>query len=239
MQMNREQSPLELYQTAYNLHYRERKISSACLVYERIIRDFPQSDAAAYASVQLQKIQANETLRKLARGKAPVGPIILFSAINFILLVGALLFGFIQIRQIRTSVDNQKTMARAIGKMYANQDEQALEILNDLKIIAQGDITPYALSAEIHRKNKRFLKARKEFETFRRLYPRHQLPAAELALIDTEEEEYRKERAESKPADAVAEKTSPKPANRAKPRSRSAPKRKPRLLIDPDSLTFF
>jgi TolA-binding protein len=239
MQSHNEQSPLELYQTAYNLHYRQKKISSACLVYERIIRDFPQSDAAAYASVQLHKIQANETLRKLARGRQSSAPLIALTIVNFLLVAAGLAFGAYHFKRISDAVNHQSIIARALGKMYAGQDDIALEMLNDLKILAQGDVTPYALAAEIHRGNNRFLQARKEFETFSRLYPDHDLPALELSLIDKEQDAYHKRLEAEREAEQARIEQKPAPTTRAKPRRRRTPPRKPRLLIDPDSITYF
>ena len=52
-------SPLELYQKAYKLHYKSNDIEAAYSLYEKIIEQFPEDNISAYASIQLQKIQSN------------------------------------------------------------------------------------------------------------------------------------------------------------------------------------
>ena len=59
-------SPFELYEEAYQLHYREKKIPDAVKMYEAIMREFPDSSECGYSFIQLQKIKANAVTAKLA-----------------------------------------------------------------------------------------------------------------------------------------------------------------------------
>lgn len=58
-------SALHLYHTAYRCHYEENDIKEACRLYREIIRHFPDSNEAAYAVVQLEKIGAKEAIKML------------------------------------------------------------------------------------------------------------------------------------------------------------------------------
>ena len=55
----KENSPLELYESAYKAHYIEGNIPEACRMYKTIIDEFPNSNECGYSVIQLQKIQAN------------------------------------------------------------------------------------------------------------------------------------------------------------------------------------
>ena len=85
-------SPLELYQQAYKLHYIERKIPDACKIYERLISEFPDSDACSYASIQLEKIKAGRATRELEHPGATKGP-----SVSFLLTAVMLLTLFLTI----------------------------------------------------------------------------------------------------------------------------------------------
>ncbi len=61
-------SALQLYKMAYQLHYEEENIKEACRLYRQIIKQFPDSNEAAYAVIQLEKIGANEAIKLLNGG---------------------------------------------------------------------------------------------------------------------------------------------------------------------------
>lgn len=61
-------SALQLYNSAYRLHYENNDIKEACRLYREIIRHFPDSNESAYAVVQLEKIGAQEALKSLQGG---------------------------------------------------------------------------------------------------------------------------------------------------------------------------
>lgn len=61
-------SALQMYNSAYRLHYENNDIKEACRLYREIIRHFPDSNESAYAVVQLEKIGAQEALKSLQGG---------------------------------------------------------------------------------------------------------------------------------------------------------------------------
>jgi hypothetical protein len=61
-------SAIQLYNSAYRLHYESNDIKEACRLYREIIRHFPDSNESAYAVVQLEKIGAQEALKSLQGG---------------------------------------------------------------------------------------------------------------------------------------------------------------------------
>ena len=58
-QLPLENSSLEIYETAYRLHYIDKRIDEALKYYEVLIREFPDSNECGYAAVHIQKIKAN------------------------------------------------------------------------------------------------------------------------------------------------------------------------------------
>jgi hypothetical protein len=58
-------SALQIYHMAYRSQYESNDIREACRLYREIIRQFPDSNEAAYAVIQLEKIGAQEALKDL------------------------------------------------------------------------------------------------------------------------------------------------------------------------------
>lgn len=244
-----EDSPLELYQKAYNLHYGENKIAEACDIYERLIREFPSSDACAYASIQLQKIKANDMLKGMARRRGGPGALVIsLLVVNFLLVAGVGVCLFFAINQINTNNKNQFFLSNILGKMYVGKDDEALTLLEELKITTRNDILPFSLSAEIYQKNNQYLRARAEYEKYQRLYPGNPIVAEYIRKINREEDAYIKHKMrEQKVKEEIPEevmesldrKASPKPAVRSPSKSRGPVSRRPKLLVNPDSVSFF
>jgi len=46
-----EKTPLELYETAYRLHYTENRVAEAKKYYEALVKEFPDSDECGYAVI--------------------------------------------------------------------------------------------------------------------------------------------------------------------------------------------
>jgi hypothetical protein len=162
----------------------------------------------------------------------------------------AVLATLLAVNAHRVEAQKQKTgeLIRALGKMYSGRDDDALDILRHVKIGYRNDITPFALSSEIYRKNDDYMRARKEFETYRRLYPKDPLPELEIAEINQEEDEHIKGALEAKsgsapiPEDVVKEEDR-KAAVRAGTGSSSTAarpaKKRPKLLVPVDSIHYF
>jgi tetratricopeptide (TPR) repeat protein len=247
-QNDADSSPLKLYQRAYELHYKERKISDACSIYEQLIKRFPDSDVSGYASIQLHKIHANEITRKMARQLVPPFPVLLLLIVSVLLLAAAALMFGIHVRRLNDQHMKHSSVSRALAKMSADKDDEALDVLREVKISFRKDITPFALSAEIYRKNHDYLRARKEYETYRRLYPKDPLPEAEIEEINKEEDAHIKRLMEEKkktkalPEEVVkaqAKKRATRAVKRRRRRVVAPVKPKPKMLVPADSISYF
>ena len=249
-----ENTPLKLYKQAYVLHYKEQKIAEACDLYEQLIKEFPGSDVSAYASIQLHKIHADDATRALARRSLPTLPIIIALGANIVVLIIICIFFAVQMNRINIEREKYSALSRALGKMYTGNDNDALDILRELKISFRNDITPFALSSEIYRKNRDYLRARKEYETYRRLYPDDPIPEMEIALINEEEDTHIKKKMSEKneekppiPEEVVKEeekeaqkRAAARAAKRKRIKRRYPPKKKrPKLLVPADSISYF
>jgi tetratricopeptide (TPR) repeat protein len=179
-----ELSPLELYETAYKLHYIDKKISHAVLAYEKLIKEFPESNECGYAVIQLQKIRStnlSEEIKLTEKGQNPL-PLIAFGVALFaVLACGATVWYFKKLlaeEKYRTTLTTT-----AIGKILRGDDDDALRVLAELKTIDKGNITPFELSADIYRKRDQLKNAAGEYELFFRLNPQRVPTDAEKAIM--------------------------------------------------------
>lgn|GEM_PF-6149201 len=242
-------SPLKLYHHAYQLQYREHKIAAACDIYEQLIRQFPDSDVSAYASVQLQKIHAGEMTRRMARKQALPLAMVIVLAVNCACVVVLAVTLAVSMHGGRMRDAHYGRIAQALGKMYGGKDDDALDILKTAKISNPRDVIPFMLAAEIYRKNHEYLKARKEFETFRRLNPGDVLAEIEMERINEEEDAYignkmkKQEKVKTIPEEMVRQEDLEAKARAEEQRKRTTRampvKKPPKLLVPRDSISFF
>jgi tetratricopeptide (TPR) repeat protein len=166
-----ENSPLELYETAYRLHYAENKIPEALKYYEALIKEFPESNECGYAVVQIQKIKSNDVAASVA-GKNKAHPLTTLSFLLCLLIIacggGACL---VLKNKLSASQQQISLSVRALTNVLCGNDEEALNLLNEMKFLSKTDITPYELSAQIYRKAGKIDKARAEYDTFFSLNP--------------------------------------------------------------------
>jgi len=166
-----ENSPLELYETAYRLHYAENKIPEALNYYEALIKEFPESNECGYAVVQIQKIKSNDVAASIA-GKGKAHPFATLSFLLSLFIAGAAGIGWIIVQDKLSAAQRQTSLSvRALGSALNGNDEDALMLLNEMKLLSSSDITPYELSAQIYRKAGKIDKARAEYDTFFSLNP--------------------------------------------------------------------
>jgi len=85
------QSPLELYQYAYHLHYEENNFSKASELYQQIILAFPDSHESGYAAIQLQKIHS-KSVADIFEAKITKRTLLLSSAFSFLFICVIALF---------------------------------------------------------------------------------------------------------------------------------------------------
>lgn len=242
-----ELSPLELYQKAYNLHYKEQKTDQAIGLYEKLLRDHGESDAASYASVQLQtlhphKHSASKT-PKVSTGPNPV--VVVLLVINLLALASATVWLFVSLRLIENRQHEQAVLTRALGRITAGNDAEALELLDRLKALVPDDVTAYALASDIYRRNHKYTAARREYELFQRLNPSAPSTGAEISRINSEEDKWiaesKKQQAQKLPQDIVkeAERKTIRRSPARRTRRPDGDEAKPKLLVDPSELQFF
>ena len=169
-----ENSPLELYETAYRLHYAEKRVSEALRYYEALIREFPESNECGYAVIQIQKIKSNDVAASISPGDEKRGahPLAVLSFLLSLLVIAVLGAGaYLLHNRLAASEERTSLALRAVGKILENNSEDALMLLGEMKLMSPGDVTPYELSAHIYRKRGQIEKARAEYEVFYSLNP--------------------------------------------------------------------
>jgi tetratricopeptide (TPR) repeat protein len=169
-----EQSPLELYETAYKLHYVENRIADALLHYQKIIEVFPDSNECGYASIQIQKIKAENLARELKKAGKILHPV---SMVAFILGTLSLLLsatiGYIINSKVTIESKRSTLTSKALSKLHNGDGDGALKILTELKILSSKDILPFELSADILCKQNKFTAAKEEYTLFYKLNPKY------------------------------------------------------------------
>jgi hypothetical protein len=141
-------TPFELYEEAYRLHYREKLIPDAVKIYETLMREFPDSSECGYAFIQLQKIKANEITERLQAGGGTWNPMILVAAFAgytaLIIAIAGILIAFHELRMEH----NRTTLAVAtLAKMQAGNQNEASKILTEMKRRYPNDILAHELSS--------------------------------------------------------------------------------------------
>ena len=190
-----ETTPLQLYIKAYNLHYEDNNFNEARSIYRQLINDYHGSDIADYASIQLSELAK---LQNENRGKAPVAQqnnfnrlLIAFIIINFILIAGIIAFFTGKLNKYNSDLSTMSKISQVYAKLYTGKENDAFKILNEVKINNKNDITPYAISADIHLKNNDFIKAKNEYEIFQKLSPENALDKEVVKNISMAEELYK------------------------------------------------
>lgn len=185
-----EKTPLELYESAYKLHYIEKKFSEAVSAYEQLISEFPDSNECGYAAIQLQKIKigsiSGKSAIKHSSNLHPIAMVALIIGCISLIGCGAITYYF----KSQISADQHQSMLaiNALAKIIKKDNDGALKLLNDLKTFRHDDIIPFELSADIYRKNHLYKKAYLEYELFFRLNPIRQPSSAELEIMNSDKE---------------------------------------------------
>ena len=166
----KENSPLELYETAYKLHYIEGNIPLACRMYKAIIDDFPNSNECGYAVIQLQKIQANDVADRVHAATNYLAMFqIIAVTICIIVCLTLSIAAFLSIKKAKSDLEALSLVSQAISVLYAGNDTDALEILNKAKVVSRGAMSaPYLLTANIYMNMQQFTRAKAEYETYQR-----------------------------------------------------------------------
>jgi len=249
-QQSMENSPLEIYETAYRLHYIDKRIDEAIKYYEILIREFPDSNECGYAAVQIQKIKANGLIRefnKSSKSTTPVAVVSLVLATISILLTASASYYF----YLRYKAEQNRTRLAltALSKVFIGDDDEALRTLAELKINNKNDIIPFELSSDLYRKKGLYEQSRAEYEIFFRLNPTLKPTDLQLSKMKLPTISQKSATIEiNDQNDSQMKINSPKPEQnsiyRAKPTNKQSPKslQKPVkgiFLVDPDTLNFF
>ncbi len=193
-----ESLPLQKYKKAYDLHYKSNDPQQAGELYRELIQTYPDSDVSMYASIQLAKIQSlrgpGKTFEDVPAKKSRSGVFVMVLLILNLLLTTGVITGFVLHSQIVANrQEGLAKISQAVTKLSAGKEDDALGILNEVKIIYKGDITPYAIAADIYCKNNNFLKARSEYEAFQRLHPEDMLITSAVKKVNELEDAYIRE----------------------------------------------
>jgi tetratricopeptide (TPR) repeat protein len=183
-------SPLELYEKAYRLHYDEGRIPEACRFYKAIIKEFPDSNECGYSVIQLEKILSQNVSERINVGSRWVG---VLAVISFIVsaccLATVILVSSTYLKKISARVSSASLMSQALGKISAGKDKEALDLLADAKAATQNrDIAPYLLSADIYLKKQQYTRAMAEYDTLRKLPGGETIAKEEMVKAKAEEE---------------------------------------------------
>ncbi len=238
------ETPLELYRKAYRLHYRENKLEDAARLYRSLTEDFPESHIAGYSAIQLEKIRAEDHGRH--SGRNPVmfsGTIVVLLIVLVLGMLGVTVYFMSEIGELQTRMERSQALSIAIGDLATGQNKEAIRIFEQLKTEESSDPTPYFLASDLYRNQGQFDSARSELEAFLRVVPGDPAATAQIAQIDQAEQVHirtvgfsvkEKEEEGKQPEKSPPPKR--EPVRKTQPVKRQA---KPRLLVDPDSLTFF
>ena len=166
----KENSPLELYESAYKAHYIEGNIPEACRMYKTIIDEFPNSNECGYAVIQLQKIQANAVSDSFRSSSMNLGLVqLIVVGLCLILCLSLSTAAFFSLKKTKADTEALSLVSQAISLIYAGYESDALEVLNKAKIVSGGKLSvPYLLSANIYINMQQYARAKGEYEVYQK-----------------------------------------------------------------------
>jgi len=134
-------TPFELYEEAYRLHYREKNIPEAVKIYEAIVRDFPDANECGYAFIQLQKIKAAATTARLSAEKGGrmsvlVIPALAVSCIALLVALGGLIM---TLQRLRFEHDRSTLAIAALARIADGKNREAGLLVNKIKAMNPSD----------------------------------------------------------------------------------------------------
>jgi tetratricopeptide (TPR) repeat protein len=124
-----ETTPLELYETAYRFHYNENRLADAIAYYQRLIKEFPDSNECGYAVIQLQKIKAHDvadSLQSIISSRTQTSflvPLVVISLFFTFLAFGALGYSYRSLNKKIALEQNRLSLAlNALGKISRGEN---------------------------------------------------------------------------------------------------------------------
>ncbi len=182
-------SAIELYQEAYNLHFRQGRPELARELYREIIDRFPDADERKYAQFLLARISSTvETPQAQAASSSLPALATLSLLVSFIALAGiGGLFYFI--KQQQNAFDYFEKIQMGIHAMSQNSDEDALVILRDAKILAPRRTAAYMLASQIYAQKGRFELAESEYKLLLSIAPDNAFAQEQATAMRRKQEE--------------------------------------------------
>ena len=206
-------TPLELYEEAYRLHYHEKKIPEAIKLYEAIIRDFPDSNECGYTVIQLQKVKANDIATALKKGATTLYPLIIVAFMSSFIALLLSIIGIIFLFQQWPLEHHRSTLATtALSKMYSGKEDEALRIIEEMKQLPGQEFLATQLQFDI---------TSKKYSSGRTAAPAVQPPPDAVPKALTPDER-----------PAVRPRTNT-------PNRRPARQNKSPFIVNPDSISYF
>ncbi|MBD3319643.1 MAG: tetratricopeptide repeat protein [Chitinivibrionales bacterium] len=207
---SRADTPLELYEKAYKLHYQEYKIAEACAMYRELIDKFPDSQECGYAVVQLNKIESNKVAKRLLQSST-VSPRISYAALTVSIVALVITISVIiifswemntaaermehSLAAVRNSIDSTRQeidhtvrITRSLGALFAGKDDHALEILRNVQSSGSRAISSYTIAADIYLQKGEYDKAIQEYQKLQADFPELEFISDKIALIKNEME---------------------------------------------------
>jgi hypothetical protein len=232
-------TPLELYESAYQLQYYDKKIPDAIRIYEAIVREFPDSNECGYAVIQLQKIKSRDIERAIKSGSSRGSLGIIAFIAGLMALIAVACACFYLLSQLKQERQRTTLALSAIGKMYCGNEEGALKTLDEMKSFSTQDGLAAELSTDIFRKHNQAAQAMP-------LTPPPALPP----LPDSTAKPAAAPAPDTRTDDAAGKKyaktlqprptPAPTPKRGAPPvRPNGAPAKKNPLIVNPDSISYF
>lgn len=184
-------SAIELYQEAYNLHFRQGRPELARELYREIIDRFPDADERKYAQFLLARISSTvDTPQAQAASSSLPALATLSLLVSFIALAGiGGLFYFI--KQQQNALDYFEKIQMGIHAMAQNSDEDALVILREAKILAPRRTAAYILASQIYARKNRFELAESEYKLLLSMVPDNTFAQEQATAMRRKQEEAR------------------------------------------------
>ncbi len=224
-------SAIELYQEAYNLHFRQGRPELARELYREIIERFPESDERKYAQFLLARISTTvETPQPQSASSSLPAIAALSLLVSFIALAGIVgLFYFIKKQQ--NSVDYFERVMVGIHAIAQRNDDDALAVLREAKILAPRRTAAYVLASQIYIRKERFDLAESEYKLLLSMDPENTFAQEQLTAVRQRQEEARSQRKQaiqSVPAPILP--SSPAPVREPMPNLEEESEPQPKVL---------
>ena len=236
-------SPIELYQQAYHLHFREGKPDLAKELYRQIIEQYPDSDERKYAQFLLARL--SPVMENTPH--APSASFSFFAAVSFFIsfLAAAGIVGLFFLHRLdeKSNAYMEKIILATHTTQMENYD-QALLFLREAKLIDPDREAAYSLASEIYFKKERYDLAKAEYKALLSVSPSNLYAQERLDLIEQREKD-----AQAKVAEKQKEAQQPQiPPPQPAPGTSKAPalppeeeplKEAPSKNIDKSDVTYF